>query len=95
MSATPLTLAAATLPAAFVANFGDRFELIGFRPMTAVAADSYLFVVIARRADGTFAKWTYNATAGGFGSGHYDLELRRALELMIEPTYSLRPAVTS
>ncbi len=86
---------AAALPAAFVANFGGRFQLIGFRPMTAVPADGYLFVVIGQRNDGTFAKWTYNATAGGFVSGHYDLGLRGALDLLIEPKYSLRHSVAS
>ncbi len=86
---------AAALPAKFAANFGDRFELLGFRPMTPHPGDAFLFVVIGRRCDETFAMWTHNAVAGGFANGHYDLDLRRALELMITPTYSMRPAVSS
>lgn len=77
-----LAFRAAGLPAAFAANFGTRFRLIGFQPMTAVPADSFLFVVIALREDGTFAKWNYNATAGGFGGGQYDLDLGGALDLL-------------
>lgn len=75
---------AAELPAIFAAELGPRFQLVGFRPMSPVPADAFLFVVIGLRSDGTFAKWNYNASAGGFGGGHYDLELGRALELLAD-----------
>ena len=91
MDTTTTTLAeyAAGLPAAFAANFGDRYTLVGFRPMTALPDDAYLFVVIGFRVDGdprgmhgtfAFAEWSYNARAGGFGGGYYGMDLDRALE---------------
>lgn len=73
---------AAALPATFARNFGSRFNLIGFRPMTEHPDDAYLFVVIAEREDGTFAKWAYNASDSCFSGGHYDIDLRRALDLL-------------
>ncbi len=86
---------AAALPAAFAANFAGRFDLIGFRPMSAHQSDAHLFVVIGEREDGTFAKWNYNASAGGFFGGHYDLTLRRALDLCVEDSYASRAAERS
>lgn len=68
---------AATLPAAFAANFGHPIKLIGFRPMSLHQGDAHLFVVISRHEDDTFTRWTYNARSGGFSG--YDLDVWAAL----------------
>lgn len=87
-----IAAAAERLPIDFASNFGGRFELLGFRPLTAHPEDWYLWAVMARRSDGSFATWTYNATDHGFASGHYDLTLERALLRFTERTHTLRAA---
>ncbi len=78
---TDLAMYATMLPLKFAKNFGERFTLVGFRPLSINPADDFLWVVIGLRVDGTFAKWIHNAADGGFCRGHYDLDLERALEL--------------
>ena len=69
------------LPAHFRDNFTGRHLLVGFRPYSSHPDDAYLFMVMGRRNDGTYSTWVYNATAPGFSSGQYDLNLERALAL--------------
>lgn len=48
------------------------FRLLHVFRKSEYPADSYLYVVVGQKKDGTYASWVYNVSTGSFNLGHYD-----------------------